>query len=344
MRFTNHLFATLAVLGVGFLAACSDEAQSTPQLTETETQAALDDLLNEVVSLAPSPQRDASLAAVAALGGVPSPASFGAEEGRLPRGIYNYDPATGELFLVGSSDDLVVAWAYTDPSGSEAAATMSFDWDAAGPTVQAAVPGTAERQEMPVGLNFKMSASSRVVADINVAATYTDTPECGTTVEPARLNVEGKSSFLTLSNLGYEVTGSGITSQGALALNDQSLGFAWQIRSDGSVQRDACAPVGFTPRNGEASFVLSVKDRRYELSFDIESFDAATGSASFSDGALTLDNRAAFTFAGTFDDTNDNGVPGDNLTLTFKGQQTATLEQLLKGSDMLNLALRTFKR
>ena len=342
MKHLTPYFSTLLL--VALLAACSGDGvpgSSSPQLTQTETEKALDDLLTDVMSLAPNPQSDSSLAAFAALS-VPDPAALGAEEGRLPRGVYTYNPDTGAYGFVSSSDDLVITWPYMDPDGREAAATILFDWNADGETVQASVPGTDARQEMPTGLNFQMSASSETVADVDARLTYADLPGCGVTVEPASLSVNGSGSLLTLSNVGYEVTDNGVAVGGTVALTDGSLGLAWQVSASGSVQRENCAPVDFAPQGGEASFTLSVQDERYTLSFSIEDFDAETGSAAFSDGKLIFNNQTAVTFAGTFDDSNDNGIPGDNMTVTFKGEQTATLEQLLSGSRMLNLAKHTF--
>ena len=330
---------------LGLLAACSggSDAQNSPQLTEPQAQEALEDLLDDVMKLAPDPQNDASLAAFGALS-APDLAELGAEEGRLPRGLYRYSPGTGEYVFVDSSDDLIVAWLYTDPDGREATAGLGFDWNADGETIQAAVPGTGERQEMPTGLNFKMSAADEIVADLNAKLTYDPIPGCGVTVEPSSLEVDGGGSLATLSNVGYRVTDSGVTAQGALTVADGALGFAWQVRAEGRVARDTCAPVGFTAQSGEASFTLSVQNERYTLSFGVGNVDAATGSATLTNGAFISKGRTAVTFAGTLDDRNDDGIPGDSLTVTFKGGQTATLEQLLRGSDMLNLALRTLRR
>ncbi len=337
-RFSLCLF----IICTGFLAACSSDSQS-PRLTETETQGALDDLLADVIRLAPDPQSDSSLAALGELN-IPDLSELGAVEGRLPRGMYSYDPDTSEYLLVSSSDDLIVSWPYEDPDGGEAVASMVFDWNADGATVQAAIPGTDERQEMPTGLNFKLSASGEVVADIDAKATYPNRPGCGVTVEPSSLSIGGSGSFLKLSDIGYSVTDSSVTTQGSVALEDNSLGFAWRVQANGSITREDCAPTDFALQGGEVSLTLSVQGERYALAFGVNSVDVEAGSLVLTDGALTVRSRVAVAFAGTLDDSNENGVPGENVTLTFKGQETATLEQLLQGSSMLNLALRTLRR
>ena len=275
---------------------------------------------------------------------VPDLSELGAVEGRLPRGIYSYDPDTSEYLLVNSSDDLVVSWPYEDPDGSEAAASMVFDWNAESATVQAAIPGTNERQEVPTGLNFKMSASGEVVANISAKATYPDRPGCGVTVEPSSLSISGSGSFLKLSDVGYDVTDGSVTTRGSVALEDNSLGFVWRVQANGSIMREDCIPTDFALQSGEVSLTLSVQGERYALAFGVGSINVETGSLVLTDGALTVRNRVAVAFAGTLDDSNGNGVPGENVTVTFKGQETATLEQLLQGSSMLNLALRTLRR
>jgi len=52
-------------------------------------------------------------------------------------------------------------------------------------------------------------------------------------------------------------------------------------------------------------------------------------SADLSNGYLKVNGEVAFTFEGTLDDENMDGIPGENVTVHFADGDT-TLDQILK--------------
>ena len=66
----------------------------------------------------------------------------------------------------------------------------------------------------------------------------------------------------------------------------------------------------------------------------VGNIDLATGDADV-DGSPKLDGVSAATFTGRLDDADDDGVPGENVTLSYSDKSTESLEDLLNRLDEL---------
>ncbi|ALJ90170.1 hypothetical protein TO73_0307 [Thermus aquaticus Y51MC23] len=73
---------------------------------------------------------------------------------------------------------------------------------------------------------------------------------------------------------------------------------------------------------------LDTRNHAARLYFKITDWNENTGAITVQNGYLTVDGKTV-TFAGVLDDANGNCVPGENLTLTFAGGQTMSLEAYL---------------
>lgn len=262
----------------------------------------------------------------------------------LPRGIYTFREQDGSAtwMVDGESDDLTLNWSYDrDPYTADlpgpAEASMTFDWNAQSPTVEVASP-YGESVEVSTSLNLTLLADGVSAADVDVAMSYYACADGTRILEPTSLSVNGTGSFLSLENVGYSVleTAAGETfqTQGKVTLLESGIFLDWGIDIDGELSRDeGCFGESLSLDGGGVAVELG------GLTGDVRSvalrfaFDNLLGGAgpSFSDGAVVIngDEGRAITFAGSLWDTDGNGVPGDDLTVTFADGSRSTLEELL---------------
>ncbi len=343
----------ISALLVGLLAACSggtvDTAPSAAQLSEAETDAALGDLGRELVSTVFSVSGDPSSVALQSFPShAASPFERAEGDARLPRGSYVYDEASDAWQRSADADDLILTWRYEAIDGS-AKATLTVDWDVLSETLDVAGPA-GETLEAPSAFNVTLSAADQKVADVDFALTYYSADGCGTAAgiaEPTSLSVNGAGSLLSLENVGYSVSEDGgdtVTTQGKVTLKAQEgVTLEWTLSVAGERERENCFTSGYVPTSGNVDLSLSLGAGSFAFSVDVDSIDLESESAALSDGALRIDGALAVSFAGTLDDANGNGVPGENVTLTFAEGQSATLEQVLQSSKVA-MMLRGLRR
>lgn len=334
-RTALSLAALLVVFG---LAACSDPQPA--GMTAAETQQSLSAIQGQATTVLDDPGM-AHLAGI--LDGIDT-SSLLVLGTQLPRGIYEYDSATDTWTLLGPSGDLELRW-LTEPAGEDA--TMLIDWDATAPTVVRDL-ANGDVVELPQGSSAQVSLDGTVVADFDQTATW-PVNECGYLTEPGTFYVSGTAGdadvTLSVDETGVSVTSSGdqlsAQSQGGLELTS-AAGRAWLDWTAGldlSVTRDetTCEITDGEVESGHVSVDLGV-----ETDADTESVGFATNfdvippqapgespALGLSGGRLTLNGRLAVTWAGVLDDSNGNGVPGENLTLTF-ADGSMSLEEFLR--------------
>jgi hypothetical protein len=107
----------------------------------------------------------------------------------------------------------------------------------------------------------------------------------------------------------------------------QTEGF---IQINGSSTPGICGSLleKFNASSGEVDVKLDTRNHAARLYFKITDWNENTGAITIQNGYLTVDGKTV-TFAGVLDDANGNCVPGENLTLTFAGGQTMSLEAYL---------------
>ena len=281
----------------------------------------------------------------------------------LPRGVYTYTRSDGSegWVLQGASDNLTLNWTYdanlmtAEVEAEQASAT--FAWAAQSPTAEVETP-TGETLEVPTGTTFTMVADGESVADVDTSLTYYQAPGCGDNadeiLEPTSLTVNGSGSLLSLENVGYTVTqddtGDVVSSQGRVALTDETLALDWDISVAGELVREDCYTSDFAPQSGTVATELSGlpgETNSIAFGFTFDAFDPeADVVAEISGGSLVVNGDAsrAVTFSGPLGDQDADGIPGDELTIRFADGSSSTLEQLLVDLNGAASSLRQFLR
>jgi hypothetical protein len=262
----------------------------------------------------------------------------------LPRGVYTFREQDGSAtwMMDSESDDLTLNWSYDrDPETAApdaAEASLTFDWDAQSPTTEVRSP-SGESVEVPTGLNLTLLADGVRAADVDIATSYYSAPGCPAGIlEPTSLSVGGTGSFLSLENVGYSVvetdTGETFQTQGKVTLLESGIFLDWNMDIDGELSRDeGCFSHSLLLEGGNVAVELgglAGDVRSVALRFAFDNLLGGTGP-SFSDGAVVIngDEGRAITFAGSLSDGDGNGIPGDDLTVTFADGSSSTLEELL---------------
>ncbi len=278
----------------------------------------------------------------------------------LPSGEYTFTERDGSATWVmeSESDDLTLNWIYDrdleTPDFDAAEASLTFDWDAQSPTLEVASP-SGESVEVPTGLNLTLLADGVRAADVDMATTYYQAPGCGDgagILEPTSLTVDGSGSFLELENVGYSVresdAGDSFVTQGKVTLVDDGISMDWRLAVNGDLERSQdCFSESLSLGDGSVAVELaglSGSTRSVALRFAFDDLDGGD-SPVLSDGAVVVngDEDRAVTFAGSLNDDNLNGVPGDDLNVTFPDGSSSTLEEIItdwSGSNPLMQHLR----
>lgn len=335
------LYAFLTSLVV-FLAACSAPPQQ-PTMTSSEAGASIDGLLQAGEAVVSAP----------AWSGLPVPAievvstaglPIAAATGQLPRGVYAYDDTSSGWTKLADSDDLDLSWDHDLETYG-----LLVDWNASAETLMIK-DQLGNEFEVPAGAEATFSDSGAELASFALGSGWT-TNQCGYD-EPASASLSGYlgdgDAVLTLSRLDLALTDTAATDTvsagfGASAkVGPDSLAVYLDLAGKGELDRaDDCTISGFDFESGSvkagvsttvdgASRSLDVFGELSNLVYDggvLGGFDLA--------GYLRLDGVLALEFAGTVNDANANGIPGDELMLTFAEGQTLSLEEFV--TDQLGI-------
>jgi hypothetical protein len=334
MTQTRSILMSVAVLAL-FLAACT--APRGPALSATETSAAIERLWQDsstVGSAAGWNQLPAE--ALAAVSSAPLPA--GAPAGMLPRGVYAYDQVADAWVSTGTSDDLDLNWLH-----DAVAYRVLVDWDATAPTtmVQGA---TGPETEVPTGAGSTLTRGGVEVGSLALGSAWT-VDQCGHD-EPTSASLSGMvgdaAASISLDRFGFTLTDTAATdtltaeAAATATVGGDSLSAFLEFTLAGQLQRDdECAIVDFAPVAGSVAAGVSVTvagDQRsadFQTAFSDPVYQSGELSGIDLDGTLRVDGVVAVAFVGALNDANTNGIPGDQLTLTFADDQTMTLEEFL---------------
>ena len=342
----NLKHTLLMALLIGLLAACGSDAPDaqapTAQLSETQTNAAFGDLSSELVRTVFSMNGDTSSVALRQFpkDAANFPLTQQETQQALPRGLYIYDAEQNAWQRRGDDDALVLTWPYSDLSANEVTATLTFDWAAGAQTITVAGPA-GESFEAPTSLDVTVVAGEQEVADVNLALSYYSSAECGTIAEPTRLNVNGTGSLFDLNNVGYSVTeedgADSVTTQGEVTSKEGPV-LGWNVTVNGERERESCFTSDYKPASGSVNVSLASEAGSFAFATDIDNIEDE--SVGLSNGTVQIDGATALSFEGTLDDQNGNGVPGENVDLSFAGGNTTTLEQALQKSRAFVILMR----
>jgi hypothetical protein len=272
----------------------------------------------------------------------------------LPRGDFTWNQANSIWDETSASDNYILNWT-TQGSTGPVDARAVLDWNAGGPTQNAEFwidPFTGVRilQEVPTGMNASMTVDGVTAANFDVTADWFDDPPCNTTIfEPTNIDLQGSigTDPVLTANATATVTDTStsdvVATTGTLDYSDptDSASFSWNGSTSGLLTRLStddpfipCRLTGFIPESvsltAGLSTTVSGETDSFSLTLNLSAIDLEFGTATVS-GSLDLNSITAVSFSGTFDDQDGDGIPGENITLTYAADSsTETLEAFIE--------------
>lgn len=270
--------------------------------------------------------------------------------GGLVHGKWDYDPTAngGSGAWVKdtaySGDDFILNWPFEDDNGGHHNASLVIDWNYGGSPTVIVKDQDGDSVEVPTSAKLTLyidgDDSSHVAGYISgTFAWYTGS--CGSILEPTSVNIQGRfgvSDYVEF-NASLTVTDNRIATQGSIDahVGSDSGHVSWNLSANGQATRGSnCFIDEFNVSGGHVNFQASTtsdgetESLEFNTDFTINYDDEGNlESIGLSNGFLKLNGRVAFTFEGVLDDSNENGIPGENVTIHFADGDT-TLERLLQ--------------
>lgn len=347
------LVAVLAALTLALSACGSGPAAGPPEATysPSQTAAALGDVQSDAAQAVSGSVDDLEGRAVQAIpSGPPAPSAAG----DLPRGIYVWNATADAWDARGPSDDLVLHWSFEDDSAESHDAAFNLDWSVTDPTVMVRVGDATEgTQEVPQDALARLSVDGVEMGRLAAKVAWQDTPSCGPILEPASLTLDGylgdDAHKVAIHDASLELpVASGVLStagsvNGVSGTDDVS--FDWDLAYSGSVTRDpdTCRITDASVASGHVGLGWASNSHELRIAFDADApvldDNGMPTSVDLHEGALTIDGDVAVTFEGRLGDANGNGVPGDDLQLTFAGGDSMSLESFVQSHFALIASL-----
>lgn len=274
--------------------------------------------------------------------------------GKLPRGVYTCNSSYFTISCTkrGESDDLV--YTYTTSAGKVVKVTQDWDSSSLGTpsaTVTVYYPyyggGLNEGYEAPTKLTQSVEVDGKKLAQYTLEQKYKlsrcdKTKYLGTPVESTTLSgfiaredgskvLEGEAN-LTMNDTEYKTAGNVKASSKTDAFSAR-----WEGSLKGTTTYDdstGCTEFGqFSPSSGSAMVNLSGSKQDFKTNIKADQFIYGTNSyGTYLNGvkgsAVIEVNGKLVTAEGILRDQDNDGVPGDEVTLTFANGPT-TLEQFL---------------
>jgi len=266
--------------------------------------------------------------------------------GDLTRGkwVYNDRDERWEEDGDYSGDDLVASWPFADSEGGSHTASLVVDWNVGGAPTVRVKDQQGQTVESPTKAKLTLyvdgNDAAHVAGYLNAAFAWYNS-SCGLIQEPTSAKLEGRlggDDYLSF-DVSLAVSDSLTSSKGRFGAGSgaSSSSVSWELSARGQANRDSsCFIVSFDVSSGSLNYKTSTSDNGNSQSLELNTdfainYDrhAAPASAELSNGFLKLNGQTAFTFEGTLDDSNHNGVPGENVTVHF-ADGSSTLEQVLR--------------
>lgn len=346
----NVVLLITAVALVGLLAACSSGSGGSggPTYSEAEFDQAMTETSSDVGTVALGVQQET---AVQALVTMPSGApltmsgmssmmlSPQTSHSTLPRGVYVWDGSTWTGPT--AHDDLVLQWSFTNSGGTSSNAELVVNWDGITPTVTVTEVDSTESEAL-TGAVVTLTVDNSEVGRFDATASWY---ACGggLVAEATAAGLDGSvgtSSTLAVDNAVYAFSDTRMSTSGAVVATDggNTARFYWDVYADGTAVRGGdCFLDDFEIDSGHVEFgtETQVDGDSDSMSFAVDygnivhAQDGSFTSADLANGAIQVNGATAVTFAGTFDDAGNDGVPGENVTVRFSGGATTTLEAVI---------------
>lgn len=329
------------------LAACSsgtppsgDSGTPDPGLTVEDTNAAIGEIQASATQTATSLQQTEAFAALTAVsGGAPTlSTSFApmAHPDGLPHGHYTWNGSTWEETDPNASN-LIYDWEYQHETATRTA-TATVDWDGS--------TELADGSVAPTGATATLTGDGTDLAEVSGSVTYQDTT-CGLIAEPESASIDGfvgvtgdRVDFDADLAITDGASSDTVTTSGAVdaVSGANKAGFDWDVSLSGEIERGTdCFYNSLALSSADIDFGGYADDNTFAFALDVTELvwdDAGTVLESVAlDGSLRIDGAVAIAFSGTFDDADGDGVPGENLVLTFADEEM-TLEAYLNNEFM----------
>ena len=256
----------------------------------------------------------------------------------LPRGVFDYDPMSGDWVLAQASTDLVYRWSFVDADDEVRAAVMRVDWG----TTTEVDDDWGDTLEVPTDdMSMLLTIDGETGAAFDVELGWYTAQACPDGVlVPTRGLIDGSigiDATLAMNAVGFTLSNDAFDTSGEIVAtaSSKAIGIDWDIGLGIDLTRIDCFIDDVQLIDGSVSVAVFGTDAgtttRLALSFGFSDIvmDEAF-SVAISNGQLRLNNTSIVTFAGTLDDANEDGVLGDNLNLTFADGTTMTLEAYLE--------------
>ena len=275
----------------------------------------------------------------------------------LPRGTYELDETSGAWVLLENSSELVLRYQTPEP------VEIVVDWDVTSST-QKVLDGYNNLVEVPTDMLARMTVAGKEAAKIAAKVSWHNAPECGGAIlEPSSFSVSGffglttKISFDTTASLNENATSSDSgVSKGFFEITsgEDFERIEWDISATGKVKRatendlyyPACFILDATVDNVDLSVKAQYKQGNYQERFAVTLnvkpiYQDDFIIAAEIQGQLQINGAPAVDAKGRLDDSNGNGIPGENVTVTYADGSKESLEQYL-GRATLKAAVRSF--
>jgi len=264
--------------------------------------------------------------------------SVQATETRLTRG--SWDCTSGSCVRT-DSDDYLLRWRTAQGQTAE----LLLDWNGStSGTASATVLGHYSASndaifEAPTRLVGSIKVANLVVASLKRTSLFPDS-RCvsGRKVldlpdqmkVSAFLDKTGAGRLVEVKNLEWNI-GSSIITKGDLVAkgSGETVNLVWDVTTSGTVVRARCGNfASILANNMRATASVGSLKKTFALSLEATEFRQDPLFITFPKGSVQFDGKTV-ELKGTLDDANRNCILGENLTLSFAGGQTTTLEKYL---------------
>jgi len=261
-----------------------------------------------------------------------------ATETRLTRG--SWDCTSGSCVRT-DSDDYLLRWRTAQGQTAE----LLLDWNGStSGTASATVLGHYSASndaifEAPTRLVGSIKVANLVVASLKRTSLFPDS-RCvsGRKVldlpdqmkVSAFLDKTGAGRLVEVKNLEWNI-GSSIITKGDLVAkgSGETVNLVWDVTTSGTVVRARCGNfASILANNMRATASVGSLKKTFALSLEATEFRQDPLFITFPKGSVQFDGKT-IELKGTLDDANRNCILGENLTLSFAGGQTTTLEKYL---------------
>lgn len=259
------------------------------------------------------------------------------------RWVYNETSGSWDQDNSYTGDDLILVWSFEDASNESHGAQLTADWNYQGHDTVDAKDVDGSIVELPTDAYVSLKVDDNEVGHVRGQFTWY-TGSCGTIAEPTHVIIDGRfgvSDHLDLDGIELQISATQVIFKGSISASagGDSGSFSWNLTANGAAVRVTdCFMEEFTTNNGSLNLQSSVtksgqsESSEFNTNFTVNYDSTNTPSSlDLSNGYFKLNGQTAFIFSGTLDDSNGNGIPGENVTVTFADGST-TLEELIMNS------------